>query len=126
VAKDVCEALDLGNTAMALSEHCEPHQVRLVARSNLTGSAISFPNRGANCVNEGGLFALILGSKKPEAKKFKAWVCDVVLPAIRKDGAYVMGEEKVVTGEMSEDELVLKAVGILQRKVERLAEVSSP
>ena len=32
-----------------------------------------------------------------------------VLPAIRKDGAYIMGDEKVVTGELSEDELIPKA-----------------
>lgn len=59
-------------------------------------------------------------SYKPEAKAFQDWVTRVVLPAIRKDGAYVLGEEKVVTGEMDEDELVLKALGILQRKTERL------
>jgi len=56
----------------------------------------------------------------PEAVKFKEWVTGTVLPAIRKDGAYVMGEEKVVTGEMTEDELVLKAMSIMQAKVERL------
>lgn len=49
-------------------------------------------------------------SNKPEARAFQDWVTKVVLPAIRKDGAYVMGEEKVVTGEMTEDELVLKAI----------------
>jgi hypothetical protein len=41
--------------------------------------------------------------------------------AIRKDGAYVMGEEKVATGEMNEEELILKAIGILQAKVEPLS-----
>lgn len=59
-------------------------------------------------------------SQKPEAKTFKKWVTGTVLPAIRKDGAYIMGEEKVVSGEMDEDEFVLKAMTILQDKVERL------
>ena len=45
-----------------------------------------------------------------------------VLPAIRKDGAYVMGEEKVATGEMAEEELLAKAFGILQKKIERLTQ----
>lgn len=45
----------------------------------------------------------------------------MVLPAIRKDGSYVLGEEKVATGEMSEDELVLRAMQAQQKKVERLA-----
>ena len=42
-------------------------------------------------VNESGLYSLILGSKKPEAKAFKKWVPSVVLPAIRK--MMVIGEE---------------------------------
>jgi prophage antirepressor-like protein len=40
-----------------------------------------------------------------------------VLPAIRRDGAYFAGEEKVRTGEMDEDQLVQKAMTLLQRKV---------
>ncbi len=39
-------------------------------------------------VNEPGLYALILGSRKTEAKRFKRWVTHDVLPAIRKTGAY--------------------------------------
>lgn len=46
----------------------------------------------------------------------------MVLPAIRKDGAYVMGEEKVATGELSEDELVMRAMTIMSKKVERLTQ----
>lgn len=45
---------------------------------------------------------------------------DTVLAAISKDVAYIMGQEKLATGEMSKDELVLKPVTILQTKVERL------
>lgn len=40
-------------------------------------------------VNESGLYSLILGSRKPEAKKFKKWVTAEVLPAIRRTGRYV-------------------------------------
>ncbi len=38
-------------------------------------------------------------SDKPEAKPFQNWVTKVVPPAIRKDGGYIQGEKKVVTGE---------------------------
>ncbi len=41
-------------------------------------------------------------SDKPEAREFQDWVTRKVLPAIRKDGMYVAGEEKVKTGEMSD------------------------
>ncbi len=79
------------------------------------------PGRDMALVSESGLYKLIMRSNKPEARAFQDWVTRVVLPAIRKDGAYIQGEEKVATGELSEDDLVLKAIGILQRKVERLA-----
>lgn len=41
-------------------------------------------------VNESGLYAAILKSRKPEAKKFKKWVTAEVLPAIRKTGGYAL------------------------------------
>ncbi len=39
-------------------------------------------------VNESGLYSLIFGSRKKEAKKFKKWVTSDVLPTIRKTGGY--------------------------------------
>lgn len=41
-------------------------------------------------VNEPGLFGLVLGSRKSEAKRFKRWVTHEVLPAIRKTGSYAV------------------------------------
>lgn len=46
-------------------------------------------------ISESGLNKLIMRSDKPEAKPFQEWVTRDVLPAIRKDGGYIMGEEKV-------------------------------
>ena len=39
-------------------------------------------------VNEPGLYTLVLGSRKPEAKAFKRWVTHEVIPSIRKTGGY--------------------------------------
>ena len=39
-------------------------------------------------INESGLYALVLRSRKPEARKFAKWVTSEVLPAIRKTGSY--------------------------------------
>lgn len=55
---------------------------------------------GLVAVAESGLYKLIMRSDKPEARQFQDWVTREVLPAIRKDGMYVAGEEKVKTGEM--------------------------
>ena len=39
-------------------------------------------------INESGLYSLILGSKKKEARMFKCWVTGEVLPSIRRQGCY--------------------------------------
>lgn len=54
---------------------------------------VGFGNRGASVVNESGLYAAIIGSKKPEAKTFRKWVTSTVLPSIRKNGGYIAGQE---------------------------------
>lgn len=72
-------------------------------------------------ISESGLYKLINRSDKPQAKPFQDWVNKVVLPAIRKDGGYILGEEKVATGEMDEDELVFRAMEVTKRKLDRLA-----
>jgi prophage antirepressor-like protein len=50
-------------------------------------------------ISESGLYKLIMRSNKPEARQFQDWVTRDVLPAIRKDGAYIQGEEKVALSE---------------------------
>lgn len=77
-------------------------------------------------INESGLYSIVLSITKrnkeryEKAREFKRWICGTVIPALRKDGAYIQDEEKVANNEMSEDEFVLKAMTILQSKVERL------
>ncbi|KRD08607.1 hypothetical protein ASE48_08565 [Mycobacterium sp. Root265] len=55
-------------------------------------------------INESGLYALILKSRKPEAAVFKRWVTAEVLPTIRKTGAYVDPAselaQKIATGDV--------------------------
>lgn len=116
VAADVCRCLGL-----AIGVHSAGHYLKglhedEVTRQRLAGKGMS----GAKLISESGLYKLIMRSDKPEARRFQDWVTRDVLPAIRKDGAYVVGEEKVKTGEMTEDELVLRAMTALKSKVERL------
>jgi prophage antirepressor-like protein len=47
-------------------------------------------NQEMTVVSESGLFNMVLGSRKPEAKRFKRWVTHEVLPSIRKTGAYAV------------------------------------
>lgn len=81
VAADVCAALGISRTDDGVS--------RLDDDEKGTGS-IRTPggDQQMTTVNESGLYSLVLGSRKPEAKRFKKWVTSEVLPAIRKTGAY--------------------------------------
>lgn len=65
------------------------------------------PGSQANIISEAGLYQIIMRAQRKNtvARAFQDWVTRVVLPAIRKDGGYIAGEEKVATGEMAEDEL---------------------
>lgn len=88
IAKDVCDALGYTNTSKALADHVEPED----------WSNVSLGQRGlgsVNIISEPGLYSLINGSKKPEAKQFKRWVMRDVLPTIRKRGAYVQGADRL-------------------------------
>jgi prophage antirepressor-like protein len=63
-----------------------PTSIPMISR-NWRSSTTSGAQR-ANHVNESGLYALILGSTKDAAKRFKRWITSEVLPAIRKTGGY--------------------------------------
>ena len=82
-ANDVCAALELANPRDAIAKHVDSDDV---AKRDIIDSL----GRGqrASFVNESGLYALILGSTKEAAKRFKRWVTSEVLPSIRKTGAY--------------------------------------
>ena len=82
-ANDVCEALGFGNARQALDSHVDHEDVQKLDTLTAGGK------QAQNHINESGLYALILGSTKPEAKRFKRWVTHEVLPTIRKTGAYI-------------------------------------
>lgn len=54
-------------------------------------------------VNESGLYNLVLGSRKPEAKRFKRWVTHEVLPSIRRTGSYVSAASVVPLPTLTQD-----------------------
>lgn len=85
VAADVCSVLDIKNTTQALAALDDDER----SMFNIGRSAINGGGGEVNIINESGLYALILRSRKPEAKRFRKWVTSEVLPAIRKTGAYV-------------------------------------
>lgn len=83
VAADVCGALKLGNTTMAM-QRLDDDETTLITIEG------RYREREVNAVNEPGLYALIMRSRKPAAKRFDRWVRHEVLPELRKNGRYHM------------------------------------
>lgn len=75
---DICKALELSNSRIVADRLDEDERRKL-----------DLPRQGETWfVTESGLYAVILRSDKPNAKKFRKWVTSEVLPSIRKTGGY--------------------------------------
>lgn len=103
VASDICKALEIANTTQAVQRLDDDEKSML--NIGLSGGA-------TNCVNEYGLYTLVLASRKKEAKEFKRWITHEVLPSIRKNGGYIAGQET-----LSDDELMAKALLVANKKI---------
>jgi prophage antirepressor-like protein len=101
LAADVCRVLEmpLEKGVSKYLAYLDESEKRSVTPGQIGGKGMSH----AKLISESGLYKRVLRSDKPQAKPFQDWVTKEVLPAIRKDGAYIAGEEKLRTGEMSED-----------------------
>ena len=83
VAADVCRVLGLGNSSQAIAKLDDDEK---------SGVIISDPHgreQVTRFISESGLYALVLSSRKPEAKAFKRWITHDVIPIIRKTGCYM-------------------------------------
>lgn len=113
VATDVCSILEIGNTPQALTRLDDDEKMTIISNDSHSGQ------RGGaqqmNVVNEYGLWQLVLGSRKPQAKEFKRWLTHEVIPAIRQNGGYIDGQEYVPAEEKAKLEAEI-------RELHRMAE----
>lgn len=113
VAADVCRALDIGNSRQAVTRLDDDEKNTVTLNDGIPG------NPEKTVVNEPGLYSLVLGSRKPEAKAFKRWITHEVIPAIRKTGGYHVPqspEEQMAQG-------LLAAQKLLAEKDKRIEEM---
>ena len=86
VGKDVAEVLGYSNPQKAIRNHVDDEDKGVNEMDTPGGK------QPIVIINESGLYSLILGSKLPEAKRFKRWVTSEVLPSLRRNGMYAMDE----------------------------------
>lgn len=94
VASDVCAALDIANPRDAVSTLDADEKG--VGNTDTPGGI-----QRKTIVSEPGLYALILRSRKPEAKAFRRWVLHDVLPTIRRSGGYQVAPKPMTPREMA-------------------------
>lgn len=103
VAKDVCSVLEITNPRDAV-ERLDHDEKGVVLTDTLGGK------QNITYINEAGLYTLVLGSRKPEAKHFKRWVTHEVLPSIRKHGLYATDDL------LNDPDLAIKAFTALKEE----------
>lgn len=113
VGKDVAEVLGYSKSRNAIANHVDEEDKTQV----LIRGGCSTGSQNTIIINESGLYSLILSSKLPQAKEFKRWVTSEILPSVRKHGGYIAGQE-----EMSEEELMARAILFADRKIKEQAE----
>ena len=112
VGKDVAGILGYANTRKALIDHIDEEDKDDVTIRDAIGR-----NQTITAINESGLYSLILSSKMPNAKKFKRWVTNEVLPAIRKHGLYVTDDL------IADPDLAIAAFTALKEELEKNKEL---
>lgn len=112
VAKDVCDVLGIQQPVRAV-ENLDSDEVRKT-------HVIDSLNRQQETyiINESGLYALVIRSNKPNARKFRKWITSEVLPAIRKTGSYIQS----ATGLPSSDVLMSTLYTEMERRIKAEAE----
>ncbi len=113
VLKDVCAILGISKYRDA-ADRLDPDEREPVRVDTLGGKQEML------CINESGLYNVILRSDKPEAKPFRKWVTSEVLPSIRRTGGYIAGQEN-----LTPEELMAKALMVAQKTLaEREARIA--
>lgn len=118
VGKDVADILGYQNGSRDVNRHVDEDD-----RQNYQNGTFE-SNRGLTIINESGLYSLILSSKMPKAKEFKRWVTSEVIPAIRKNGGYIAGSEKMTDAEIMA-KAVLVAQSTIRQRDQRIKELES-
>jgi anti-repressor protein len=111
IAKDVCEILEINNSRQALTRLDEEEKADVTLNDGRQ-------NRNFSVVNESGLYELIFASRKAEAKIFKKWVKQEVLPSIRKHGAYLT-PQKIEEVLLNPDTIITLATQLKEEQTKR-------
>lgn len=123
--KDVCDSLELRVNDVIKRTGCHPDTIG-VSNEVISHGAPTGISKEVEMyfITEPDLYRVIFQSRKSSARKFQDWVFDEVLPALRKDGGYI-----VSTDEDTEEDIIARgliaAKAALSRKEQRVRELEA-
>lgn len=85
-ASDIAKALGYANPQEATREHCK--KVNKITQPSESLISVNRPPVYINIIPESDVYRLVMRSNLPSAERFQDWVCEEVLPSIRKTGGY--------------------------------------
>ena len=107
VASDVAKALGYEKPNNAVNEHCKKV------------NKFSYPNSGQlqpyNIIPESDVYRLVMRSNLPKAIEFQDWICEEVIPSLRKTGGYMLTK-----ADDTPEAIMARAVLVAQDTIERL------
>ncbi len=114
VLKDVCDILGVSNSRM-VADRLDDDEKGVSQIDTLGGK------QKVLVINESGLYHVVLRSDKPQAKPFRKWVTNEVLPTLRKTGSYSMNrqENKPDTQDNAILQVLMKNTEVLQAIVQQ-------
>ena len=117
VGKDVATALGYAKPENAIATHVDTDDKTTTL---IQGTGSNYKSKVV-IINESGLYSLILSSKLPQAKAFKRWVTNIVLPQIRKTGGYIPTTD-AQGRQLTSEEIIDRADAIVGRTIRMLNE----
>jgi len=109
VANDVCRVLELDNVSQALTK------LKMYEKDDITLNDTTGRTQKMKAISESGFYRLVNKSNKPQAEPFQDWICEEVIPTIRKIGKYEVQPSQPVIPQLPQKdpiELLTNAITV--------------
>lgn len=113
VASDVAKALGYANPQEATREHCR--KVNKITQPSESLPSVKCPPTFINIIPESDVYRLVMRSNLPKAVEFQDWICEEVIPSIRKTGGYLIAKP-----DDTPEAILARAVLVAQDTIRRI------
>lgn len=107
VARDVAKALGYEDPADAVQRHCK--------KANDSNMGVSPGVPSPKIIPESDVYRLVMRSNLPRAVEFQDWICEEVIPSIRKTGGYLIAKP-----DDTPEAILARAVLVAQDTIRRI------